>query len=142
VSERDVETVRAVIDAFQEGFEKGDAGVAWDTGLLAEDAEWRPAAEIPGPRSYVGREGFVDFMKGWEELFESWTFEVEEAIDAGGGRVVVYVKQAATGRGSGAQVDMRYASIYEVEYGRIVRISNFLERDHALRAAGLASDGD
>jgi ketosteroid isomerase-like protein len=138
MSNADVEVVRAAIEAFREGFTRGDDGAAWDTGLLAADAEWMPAPEIPGPRSYRGREGFVEFMRTWTAEFEDWWWEVEELIDAGQGRVVVLIRQGATGRASGAKVDIEYAAFYELAGGVITRIRNYLTRAEALAAAGVA----
>jgi ketosteroid isomerase-like protein len=96
-----------------------------------------PAPEVPGPKSYRGRAGFVEFMRTWTEEFQDWWFEIDELIDAGEGRVVAFVRQGATGRGSGAQVELELCSCYELSGGKITRIRNYLTRAEALAAAGL-----
>ena len=81
-----VEIVRQVLDAFQEGLERNDPGAAFDTALVADDAEWIPARGFPGPRRYRGREGFIEFMSNWTEDFEGWSNRIERVIDAGNDR--------------------------------------------------------
>jgi ketosteroid isomerase-like protein len=98
MSEENVEIVRQVLDAFQEGLERGDLGAAFDTAMVAADAEWIPGRGFPGPRGYRGREGFIEFMRGWTEDFEGWSNQVERLIDAGNDRVVGVFRQSATGK--------------------------------------------
>ena len=45
--------------------------------------------------------------------------------------------QHATGKASGATVELHMALIYELENGRVVRMQNFLNPAEALEAAGL-----
>jgi len=84
-----VEVVRRFLKAFLAGVERGDVGGGFDSGAIADDAEWIPAAEVPGlPPSYRGRYGFIEFMRTWTEDFDGWSMEVERLIDAGDDRVV------------------------------------------------------
>jgi ketosteroid isomerase-like protein len=138
MSEENVEIVRQVLDAFQEGLERGDLGAAFDTAMVAADAEWIPGRGFPGPRGYRGREGFIEFMRGWTEDFEGWSNQVERLIDAGNDRVVGVFRQSATGKESGVPVEVRLATIYELEGGQIVRMRIYLDPTEALEAAGLS----
>ena len=45
--------------------------------------------------------------------------------------------QSATGKGSGAPVELKVGQVYELEDGRIVRVTNYLGHAEALEAAGL-----
>jgi ketosteroid isomerase-like protein len=137
MSQENVEIVRQVLDAFQEGLDRGDLGAAFDTARVAADAEWIPGRGFPGPRRYRGREGFIEFMRGWTEDFEGWSNQVERLIDAGNDRVVGVFRQSATGKESGVPVELRLATIYELEGGRIVRMRIYLDPTEALEAAGL-----
>jgi ketosteroid isomerase-like protein len=138
MSQANVEIVRQVLDAFQEGLERGDLGAAFDTAMVAADAEWIPGRGFPGPRSFRGREGFIEFMRSWTEDFEGWSNQVERLIDAGNDRVVGVFRQSATGKESGVPVEVRLATIYELEGGRIVRMRIYLDPTEALEAAGLS----
>jgi ketosteroid isomerase-like protein len=130
-----LETVRRIDDAFTAGVERGDFEAAWDTGAVAADFEWVAAAEMAEQRSYRGREAFVEFMRRWTEDFEGYSIQREELIVAGDDRVVGVFKQFATGRGSGAQVQLEYSLVYDLRDGQLVRIRAFLDRAEALEAA-------
>jgi ketosteroid isomerase-like protein len=137
MSQENVEIVRQGIVAFQSGLARGDPGVIFDSGIVAPDAEWIPAPNTAGLRPvYRGREGFVEFMRTWTEDFE-WSIDLERVIDAGDDRVVAMFHQQATGKGSGATVELHMALLYELENGRVIRMRNFLDPAEALKAAGL-----
>ncbi len=137
MSQENVEIVRQGIDEFQAGLARGNPGVIFDSGIVAPDAEWIPAPNTPGLRPvYRGREGFVEFMGTWTEDFE-WSIDLERVIDAGDDRVVAMFHQHATGKGSGATVELHMALLYELENGRVIRMQNFLDPAEALEAAGL-----
>jgi ketosteroid isomerase-like protein len=104
---------------------------------VAEDAEWIPAPDVPGPPSYRGREGFIEFMRTWTEDFDRWSLEVERLIDAGDDRVVVLHHQRATGKGSGVPVDSHFAAIFELKDGCVIRMRLYLDPADALEAVCL-----
>src|SRR3954447_1295350 len=136
MSQENVEIVRRIIEAFRGGAEGGDFGAAFETGAVAEDVEWIAVAELER-RSFRGREGFIEFMRGWTEDFEGWSAQLERLVDAGDDCVIAFFHQTATGKGSGAPVEMDYAVIYELEGGQLVRMRAYLDRAQALEAAGL-----
>jgi ketosteroid isomerase-like protein len=71
MSQENVEIVRRVFDAFQEGLKRGDFGAGFDLDAIAPDVEWIPAP-LPGVAEvYRGREGFIEFMNNWTEDFEA-----------------------------------------------------------------------
>ena len=138
MSEENVEIVRRGFEEFRAGLARGDPGAMFDSGLLAPDLEWITAPNTPGLEAvYRGREGFVEFMRTWTEDFE-WSIDLERVIDAGNDRVVAVFQQQATGRASGARVELQMALLYELDKGRVVRMRNFLDPDEALEAAGLS----
>jgi ketosteroid isomerase-like protein len=138
MSEENVEIVRKGLEALQKVAESGDPNAGFDPEILADDIEWIPTSSFPGPKSYRGREGVVEYMRTWSEDFESWSLEVERLIDAPDDRVVALVHQRAIGKGSGAPVEMRLAAVYDLEGGRVIRIQNFINPADALEAAGVA----
>jgi len=140
MSEQNVEIVRRLFTAFQDVFQRDDpatAGAVFDLGLLAEDCEWIPFRGWPGPRSYRGRDGFVDFWSAWTEDFEGWSVELERLIDAGDEQVVGLFHQTAAGSGSGAPVKLHFGLVYELDDGRVIRMQNYIDQAEALEAAGL-----
>jgi ketosteroid isomerase-like protein len=138
MSEENVEIVRRLFEAFQDGFQRGDPGAVFDSGLLAADLEWRPFPGFPGPHSYRGRDGFVEFWRTWTEDFEGWSVENERLIDAPDERIVALVHQSATGKESGVPVELHFGMVYELDDGRVTRIRNYPDPAQALEAAGLS----
>ena len=138
MSEADVEIVRRAHAEFQAGLPRGDVTAAFDLGLVAHDFEWIVPAVAPGlDPVYRGRAGWVEFMRAWTEDFD-WSIELEEAIDAGDGRVVVRSRQRAVGKGSGVPVELVMGGLWTVEKGQAIRAENFLDPAEALEAAGIS----
>jgi ketosteroid isomerase-like protein len=138
MSEETVEIVRRGLENLRRAAESGDFEAWFDSELVADDVEWIPTSSFPGPKSYRGREGSIEYMRTWSEDFESWSFDVERLIDAPDDRVVALVHQRAIGKGSGAPVEMHLAAVYDLEGGRVIRIQNFINPADALEAAGIA----
>jgi len=131
VSRENVAIVRRAIDAF------ASAGTSAPIqGLVAEDVEWRPAFEVAGGTTYVGREGSERFMKEWTEDFDDWTLETEDLLDAGEA-VVARLRQTARGKGSGASVELRFGAVFRLRDARIARIELYMTVAEALEAVGL-----
>jgi ketosteroid isomerase-like protein len=64
---------------------------------------------------------------------------IEERNSAiGAGSVVAFLRQTATGKGSGVPVDQDYAVVYELKGGQLVRMRAYPDRAQALEAAGLS----
>ena len=137
MSEENVEIVRRAFAAFQEGLLHGDPGAAYDTGLLADDAEWVTPG-LMGGQSFIGRQGFAEFMRTWTEGFDGWDVQIERLIDAGDDQVVGLFHQTATGKASRVPVELEQAVVYDLDGGRVVRMRNFLDRADAFEAAGLS----
>ena len=138
MSKENVEVVRRLFEAFQDGFQRGDPGAVFDSALLNEDAEWVPYRGWPGPQSYRGRDAWVEFWSTWTEDFEGWSVELERLIDAGDDRVVGLFHQTAAGSGSGVPVELHAGIVYELKDGQVIRMWNYLDPAEALEAAGLS----
>jgi ketosteroid isomerase-like protein len=140
MSQENVEIVRRGIHEFQAGLARGEPGAIFDSEFVAPDAEWitdpNPNTAVGLRPVYRGRDGFVEFMGTWTEDFD-WSIDLERLIDAGDDRVVAMFHQHATGRASGATVEMHMAVLHELENGRVIRMRNFLDPAEALEAAGL-----
>jgi ketosteroid isomerase-like protein len=138
MSEENVEIVRRAHAEFQAGLSSGNPAAAFDSGTIAPDFEWIIPAEGAGLRAvYRGRKEWIEFIRTWTEDFD-WSIELEQAIDAGDGRVVVTTHQRAVGRGSGVPVDLRMGGLWTVDGGKVVRAENFFDPADALKAAGLS----
>ena len=134
-----MELARGAFEEFQAGMERGDPGAWFDSAAVADELEWIIAPPgLDGKSVWHGREGFVEFLRTWTEQFENWSIRVERWIDAGDDRVVALTHQSAAGIGSGVPVEMKLGLVYEIEGGRVVRLSNYFSHAEALEAAGLS----
>lgn len=71
------------------------------------------------------------------EIWDEHRWEPQEYIDAGD-RVVVLQREYQRGKGSGVELVVDTATIFDVRDGRIVRIQGYVNPAEALEAAGLA----
>ncbi|HSJ18605.1 MAG TPA: nuclear transport factor 2 family protein, partial [Solirubrobacterales bacterium] len=87
----------------------------------------------PDADVYRGRDALRAFL---EEFLESWDRfhqEVEEVVVVGD-RAALMIHLTARGRGSGAEVNARYAHVWTLRDGLGVRVDAYYDRDAALRA--------
>jgi ketosteroid isomerase-like protein len=122
---------KGVIVASYEALNRRDLDAAMEA--LAEDAEWHESEVLPDTGIYRGREAIrtflTDFLDSWERFHQT----VEEVRHAGD-RVLVLIHLEATGRGSAAEVDARYAHLWTTSGGRGIRVDAFYDRDEAIAA--------
>jgi ketosteroid isomerase-like protein len=127
VRDDELEAVLASYEALNRGDIDGTVAV------LAPDAEWHESAALPDAGVFRGREAvrsfLVQFLESWQELHQ----EVEEVV-VEGDRAALMIHLRARGRGSGAEVDARYAHVWTVRDATGVRVDAYEDRDAALRA--------
>ena len=109
MGQENVEVVRRAFDIFKAGARNGDPGAAIDRSLgealivstlaLTGGKEACPGAARVG--AYVGRQGYVEFMRAFTEGFEGCDIEVEQVIDAGNDRVAVFTRHQVAGKRGG-----------------------------------------
>jgi ketosteroid isomerase-like protein len=121
------QTIVASYDALNDG----DIDAAMEA--LAEDAEWHESEVLPDTGVYEGREAIraflTEFLASWERFHQT-----VEDVHEEGDRVLVMIHLQATGRGSTAGVDARYAHLWTVSGGRGARVDAFYDRAEALAA--------
>lgn len=105
----------------------------WET--MDEDVECHDH-DVPEGGNHRGHEGFVRFIRNWNDAWADWSMDVEKYVDAGDS-VVVFGRMRATGQ-SGITLERDDAIVYTVQDARIVRIDYFNNRPDALEAAGIS----
>jgi ketosteroid isomerase-like protein len=131
MSQENVESVRAAIDAFNEG----------DMDAAFKDAA--PELEYDVSRSigllhgvFHGLDEARRFTEEFAEPWESRRYEVEEFIEAGE-HVVTPFTDHLRGR-DGIEVQARGTFVWTYHEGACVRVTLYQERQEALEAAGLS----
>lgn len=109
--------------------------------LYAPDMEWGWSDEFPGLAGVhhdpaVRSERLLRWLSSWED----WRCEAEEYVSSGD-FVVVLCRYTGRGKGSGVDVDVQGAHVWQLRDGRAVRIEIFSSRSRALSAAGIPDRG-
>jgi ketosteroid isomerase-like protein len=118
------ETTAALVDLVEDDFET--VGVA-------------PNYEL-GITTYHGPDGFRAFWLEWGNTFESLRIDVDQMIDAGDDKVVSLVRQTGRTRTGGVEISEEAAAVWTIRGGRLHRVEFHLDRETALKTAGLDPD--
>ena len=104
---------------------------------LDPEIEWDisgyPVAGFPQRGS--GRNEFVAHVTKYWSLWNDYTQNVEEMIEAGD-NVVVVLREHARLRNSDADLEREVAAVWTIENGKRVRFRAFASREDAMRAVG------
>jgi ketosteroid isomerase-like protein len=123
----DVETLRSAYEALNRGDIEGAIAV------LDEDAEWTEHSDLPEAGVYRGREAIREFLMQFLESWQEFRQETEELI-AGESCVLIMLRSYQRGKGSGIDVEARYAHLWTMKDGRGVRVDAYFDRKEALKA--------
>src|SRR5512133_1673553 len=133
MSQQNVEVVRRMLQAFADGGLDAMAEF-WDP-----DIDWRAAegavddvGEMHGPVA-VRR-----YVQDWIDTFDDFSVVAEELRDVGDDRVLAIQRVTGRAKLSGTETDLRYAVVYTVRDGKVVRGREYLSIDEALEAVGLS----
>jgi ketosteroid isomerase-like protein len=85
---------------------------------------------------YRGVSGLIEGWRDWLSAYESFRMEVEDLIESDN-VLVTCVRQFGTPVGGGPELEATGAAVWWVRDGRLVRVEFNLNRDAALRSAGL-----
>jgi ketosteroid isomerase-like protein len=88
------------------------------------------------PAIHPGLEGFDEAWRDYGETFEELRIEVEE-IRESADHIVSFANQVATTRHGGVEISQPSALVFTFADGLITGIEFHIDRDAALRAAGL-----
>jgi uncharacterized protein len=130
MSSANLDLVRSIFSAH----ERGDFS---STEWAHPQIEW-VLVDGPAPGTWTGvarmREGFRDLLEAWD-CYRSQPNEYRE-ID--GERVLVIAHASARGKTSGAEVGHMRAHLFDVRDGKVIKIVNYFDSEHALAALDLA----
>ena len=117
-----------------DAFHAGDVDGAlshFDPNVLVDTGNARPDLSVGRGREYLG-----GVVSSWAAAWEGWRDEVAEMRDLGD-RVLVLSVQRGRGKGSGVEVELRYAILYDVAGDAIINVRMYGSVAEALEAAGL-----
>ena len=123
----DVATLRQAYEALNHGDVDGALSA------LDRNAEWAEHSDLPEAGVYRGRSAIRTFLCSFLESWEDFHQETEDLIP-GDGCVLILLRSEVRGKGSGIEVQAKYAHLWTMHEGRGVRVDAYLHRDEALRA--------
>jgi ketosteroid isomerase-like protein len=107
-----------------------------DPELFDPDVEWHNAPELPGATVHHGLDAMIADIRAQGEAWDWRRFKPVEVIPTDDGAVIFLEVQAA-GKSSGIPVRLEVAHVVTLRDGKVVRVRAFIDREQALRAAGL-----
>jgi ketosteroid isomerase-like protein len=116
-----------------EAFQRGNYELALET--FDPDIEG-DFTHMPEGRTATGRDEVRREIARWQLTWDELRTDIEELVDAGD-KVLLVVRQTGVAKQSRIELDMRYAQIFELEDGRVLRMKTFLDVADARMAAGL-----
>jgi ketosteroid isomerase-like protein len=90
-------------------------------------------------QEHPGLEGYREALTEWISPYEEFRLEIEEVV-LKDDKVVFLARQVATTRHQGVEVATESASVWWMREGQIAQIAFYLDRQSALRAAGVDPD--
>jgi ketosteroid isomerase-like protein len=129
MSQANAETVRRAIAAINA--REIDAYLAFCT----ENVELLIAESVGA--EYLGADGIRRFFTDIEDVGPDFLIEVERVQAVGDSHVLALLRTSSTGRVSGIVTGAESGNVYDFVDGKISRIRIFLDRDDAVKAAGL-----
>jgi ketosteroid isomerase-like protein len=133
VSAENVEVVRRAFLAFAD---RGFDGLAE---FLHPEINWRAMEGAPDDVGEMdGIEAARRYVQDWPDMFDDFTSEIEELCDVSDDQVVAVIHNSGRAKRSGVPTELRYAALYTIRDGKIVRIREYATRAEALEAAGLS----
>ncbi len=108
--------------------------------VLDEDASWVEHSDLPEAGSYRGRETIRAFLEHFLDSWDDFEQQIEDAREEDG-CVLLFIRLNARGKGSGIDVESRYAHLWLMREGRGVRVDAYYDRESALAALRAARPG-
>jgi ketosteroid isomerase-like protein len=129
MSEQNVMVVRGMWEAFL----RNDFEAALSA--FEPDVEW-DGTNLPDGKISRGLDAIVEHLTKWAEMWDTWEVELEQVIDAGGDRVIAFIRERGRTK-AGLEVNERHSELYTVRNGKIGYRKGFSDADEALNVAGL-----
>jgi hypothetical protein len=128
------QNVEALRDVY-EHWGRGDW--AYIPPIYSDDFEWGWSEEFPGIAGvYHDTESPNSRLQTWLSPWEHWQVEVEDYIEQDE-TIIVLTRYQGRGKGSGVDVDVAGAHVWQMRDGVALRLEVFANRHTALASVGL-----
>jgi ketosteroid isomerase-like protein len=133
MSQENAEIVRRLWQAYAHG------GLDSAMEFFDENINWRAVeGAVDDVGQIQGLEAMRRYLGDWLETFDDLTSVPTEVLDLGDDRVLAVLLVKGRARLSGIETDLSYAVVYTLREGKIVQGREYVDRQAALEAVGLA----
>ena len=129
-------TNAALVRAWMEACNGMDTAAAF--ALVDPEFEMIETPALPGAATTSGLDELARYFAGWRRNWSEWAWLEEELMDIPPDKVLVMARLKLKGLRSGLWVEHRWAYLFTLRDGRLLRQDGFDTRDDALEAAGRA----
>jgi ketosteroid isomerase-like protein len=129
MSETNVAVVRRMLEAFIRN------DLETTLACLDPDIEW-DGTNLPDGKIARGLDAVLDHAARWADMWEGWEVELEDVIDAGGDKVIAFIRERGRSK-AGLDMDEQHSELYIVRAGRIIYRKGFSDPHEALVEADL-----
>jgi ketosteroid isomerase-like protein len=136
MSSSNVELVQRMLGAYLSGDQ--DALRA----IIAPGAEIFGAPGLINSGTYIGYDGFQEWIREWEEAWEQVDYDLQEMIEIGDSIVVVPAHIVGRGAGSGVETDSMFGWLFEFRDDKAIRFHAYVNPDEALEAARALTESE
>jgi ketosteroid isomerase-like protein len=123
------ELVQRMLGAYLSGDQDGLRAI------IAPEAEIYGAPGLINSGTYIGYDGFQEWIGQWEEAWEKVDYDLQEMIEVGDSIIVIPAHIVARGAGSGLETDSMFGWLFEFRDGTATRFHAYVSPDEALEAA-------
>jgi ketosteroid isomerase-like protein len=99
-------------------------------------------ADGPEPGSFTGLAGMAEVMRVIFSAFDDLRDEAEGLRELDAERVLVLTRASGRGKTWGMNIEQRGAQLFEIHDGKVTRLVNYFDRDHAFADLGLTPEVD
>jgi ketosteroid isomerase-like protein len=131
MSQENVELVRAWMRACNE--DDAEGAVA----LCASAFEMTEPSTLPGAATTSGLDNLRRYFTGWQRNWSEWDWQEKDVHDIPPDKVLVMALLRLRGLRSGIWVEHRWAYLFTLRDGKLLRQDGFDDKAQALEAAGL-----
>jgi ketosteroid isomerase-like protein len=127
--ERNIELARDGLRIWMTG------DVAGAMARVSEEVEVFVPTDLGNPAQVRGREALLEWTRRWDDAWEEFTYEMDDATPVGDGHVVAIVRTTGRGRGSGIEVEDSRGWVFGIRDGLLDYLSLQPSFDDALELA-------
>ena len=136
MSDEDVSVAEAAVQSWNHGDREGFLAAFHPEGKWASAIKRQVEG---GEGLYSGREEIGRFWDEWHAVWTNLEISVSEVRSPRDGSVFAFGALHGTGIGSGLGLERPFGWVFHIEGGLIREVRAYLNRDEALKAAGLSA---